>query len=426
MNKEKNAQWIANYFTYALSPKMNYITIEELNTIELKDNSLEDFNFFKEKVLEYILLEIKKIKINKWEKIWVLLSWWLDSALLLSILKKNFPDNIFYTYTLAYSSLDSHLISSRTISNFYKTIHKEIIYDLDADLLNIIDEIYSKWFDLEWEDSLIMNYIIAKEINKDGCKNVFSWFGLDYVFAWMDLFRNSFVEKLYNRWLINTKYLLELLWWNKFYLKYLLDKINLTEFWSNFFIKFWEFYWDIINSELLKDSIEFFNTEYSKIRNDLSILKKQIYYIIFTSLSNRFNPYNKPYQLIWATHYNIFWNKDFIKNVISLNIPEDFLYNPFLKEKKYILREIAKNILPENLFSTLNSWTVLRYGDSIKKNKLKIINLVNEHRSFLGNFYNTDFLDNISLVIEDSMWYEESIKIVLLLQFVAFSKYNKN
>ncbi|MDR2640955.1 MAG: hypothetical protein LBC61_06780 [Candidatus Peribacteria bacterium] len=56
----------------------------------------------------------------------------------------------------------------------------------------------------------------------------------------MDLFRNSFIEKLYNENLINKKFILKALNGNKFYLKYVLNKIKLYD--EDFFIKFGEYY----------------------------------------------------------------------------------------------------------------------------------------------------------------------------------------
>lgn len=45
-----------------------------------------------------------------------------------------------------------------------------------------MQEIGQMEYHFEFEDSFIMNHILAKEVKKD-CTVVFSGFGLDYVFA---------------------------------------------------------------------------------------------------------------------------------------------------------------------------------------------------------------------------------------------------
>lgn len=415
---------ISRFLAFTSSPKADYISLENLNSINLENNENYKIDFFKEKIIKYINEEIESCKIKDWQKIWILLSWWLDSTLLLHILKDKLPKSTFFTYTLWFNSLDPHLFIAKEIANSYNTSHREVIFDLDNDLFKLFNEVYSTWYNLEWEDSLIMNHILAKEVKKDWCNAVFSWFWLDYIFAWMDLFRNSLIENLYNDWLINKKYILETLNGNKYYLKYILDKINDNDLWINFFMKYWEYYWNILKKELQQGIKKYFFDTFWSIRKDISTLKKQIYYIIFTSLSNRYNPYNKPYEKLWLKHYNVFWSKDFIKKIIALNIPDKFLYNPYTKEKKYIIREISKDIIDSKILKNLHTWTVLKYENAFKFNKSKIIKIINENKSFLLNFYESNYIDGIWKSIDNSMWYEETLKIILLLQLIHHYKYN--
>ena len=146
--------------------------------------------------------------------------------MLLVLLKEKFPKSQIYTYTLGYSADDAHLAKAKTIASHYRTIHREVVYDIKTRLLETFDDIYKSGYDLEGEDSLIMNHILAQEVKHD-CRVVFSGFGLDYVFAVMDLFRNSYMEGLYMRGLIDKSYIYEVLGGNKYYLKYLLDKFAL-------------------------------------------------------------------------------------------------------------------------------------------------------------------------------------------------------
>lgn len=409
---------IVNFLSFMLWSETELISIDYLNSINLSKDK-KSLEILKEDILGIFKSEIKSYNLVDEEHIWLLLSGWLDSLLLLDLLKSEFPNSVIYTYTLWYSKLDKHLKIAKNISERYQTVHREVIFDLKNNLLHIFDEIYSLWYDLEGEDSLIMNHILSKEVKKE-CKIVFSWFGLDYIFAWMDLFRNSFNEKLYNKWLINKTYLLESVNWNKFYLKSILD--NIKNYDESFFLKYGEYYWDILLPDFKKQAINYFYQNFNNIRQDISELKKQIYYIINTSLSNRYNPYNEPYKKNWVRHLNPFWSKDVITKILSLNISEEYLYNPITQEKKYIIREIARDLLDTELLSHLHSWTVLKYDTSIRNNKNNILKIVHDNKDVLSMYLNNDFLNNLDKIIENSMWYENSKKIIILLQMLFYVK----
>lgn len=420
--KTLSKEQISKFLAFTVWPNSNFINTDYLNNITLLDNTDKDLDFFKKQILSIFYEEIDSYNLLDWDNIWLLLSWWLDSTLLLSILKGKFPKSKIYTYTLWYEKTDTHLKVAKNIAESYSTIHKEVIYDLDTSLFDTFDEIYKTGYDLEWEDSLIMNHILAKEVKKD-CKIVFSWFWLDYVFAWMDLFRNSHMEKLYIDWLIDKSYIYNTLWGNKYYLKYVLDKIE-SPLWKDFFIKYWEYYANTLNKDLENYANDYFYESTWNIRNDISELKKQIYFIITTSLSNRYNPYNIPYTKLWVKHFNPFGSKDIITKVIALNIPDNFLYNPYTKEKKYIIRELSKQFIDKDLLNNMHSWTVLKYHNTFISNKEKILNLINQNFDFLSKFYNKEHLLSFDKVIKDSMWYENTLQIILLLQVVFYVKNN--
>lgn len=421
--KKLSKEQISKFLAFTVWSNSDFINIDYLNNINIKDNSDKKIDFFKEEIIDIFYKEIDSYNIVDWENIWLLLSWWLDSTLLLAILEDKFPKSKIYTYTLWYSINDSHLSKAINIANVYWTVHREIVYDLEWKLFETFDDIYKTWYDLEWEDSLIMNHILSKEVQKD-CKVVFSWFWLDYIFAWMDLFRNSYMEELYLNNLVDKSYIFNVLWWNKYYLKYVLDKIN-SPLWEDFFIKYWEYYGYNLNIDLQDFSKKYFYENVWNIRWDISELKKQIFFIITTSLSNRYNPYNLPYQKLGVKHFNPFWSKDVISKVISLNIPDNFLYNPYTKEKKFIIRELSKEKINKDLLNNLHTGTVLNYEMSFRKNKLEILNLVNENTKFLSNFFSLDFIENFEKVIEDSVWYENSKQIILVLQLLFYIKNNQ-
>ena len=409
MNKLTKDQ-VTKFLAFMIWNHADIISINYLNEIELSDKKSKNIDYYTSEILSLLEKEILSYEIRNGDKIGLLLSGWLDSTILLCLLKKEFPDSEIFTYTLGYSKDDIHLSKARNIAENYKTTHKEVIHDLNSTLFETFDDIYQSWYYLEGEDSLIMNHILAKEVQKD-CKVVFSWFWLDYVFAWMDLFRNSYIEKIFRKWLVDETYLYDILWWNKYYLKYVLDKISLLD--EDFFVKYWEYYGYTLKEWLEKDSIDYFYGNLWTIRWDISELKKQIYFIISTSLSNRFNPYNEPYRKLWVKHCNPFWSKNIISKIIALNIPDEFLYNPYTKEKKFIIRKIAKSLITKDVLTNLHTGTVLTYEKAFKENK-----------EFLSEFYSEKFLSNIENTIDDSTWYERSKQIIILLQFLFYHKNN--
>lgn len=417
-----NNRDIAKFLAFTIWANTDFISISDLKGIKLQDNSLESLWFFKNKIINIFNEEIDSYNLANWDNIWLLLSWWLDSTLLLFLLKNKFPKSKIFTYTLWYTKEDEHLSISRKIAESYWAEHREIIYNLEDNLFSTFDDIYSSGYELEWEDSLIMNHILAKEVKKD-CKVVFSWFGLDYVFWWMDLFRNSFIEKLYNENLINKKFILKALNGNKFYLKYVLNKIKLYD--EDFFIKFGEYYWWALNTELEDYVKDHFYSTMSNFSN-LPTLKKQIYFIILTSLANRYRPYNLPYEKQWLKHYNPFWSLNVIKKVLELNIDVKYLLNPYTLEKKYIIREIFKDLWGSELIENLHRWTVLKYNKAIEKNKTEIYDLLMENKDFLLQYLSKDYFNVIDRVINDSIWYENSKQIILLLQLLFHEKHNEN
>ncbi|MDD2870363.1 MAG: asparagine synthase C-terminal domain-containing protein [Candidatus Gracilibacteria bacterium] len=421
--KTLSKEQISKFLAFTVGSNSNFIDIDYLNSIKLSDNREMNIEYFKSEILNIFNTEIDSYNVVDGENIGLLLSGGLDSTLLLSILKDKFPSSKIYTYTLGYSSTDAHLAKAKKISEEYNTIHREVIYDLSSNLLETFDEIYKSGYDLEGEDSLIMNHILSKEVVKD-CKIVFSGFGLDYIFAGMDLFRNSFMEKLYNKKLIDKSYIFNVLGGNKYYLKYVLDKIN-SPLGADFFVKYGEYYAYNLTENLQQFSNTYFKTSIGNIRNDISELKKQIYFIITTSLSNRYNPYNLPYEKLGVKHHNPFGSKNVISEVISLNIPDNFLYNPYTKEKKFIIREISKEKINSEILNNLHTGTVLNYEQSFRNNKSEILKLISENSRFLTNFFSRDFIENFDKVIEDSVWYENSKQIIVVLQMLFYVKNNQ-
>lgn len=418
--KNYNKENISKFLAFTVWPKADYININDLNSIKLGEQK-NDINFYKKEILNIFNNEISSYNIDDWKNIWLLLSWGLDSTLLLELLQKKYPNSKIYTYTLSYESDSEHLEISRKISEKYWTIHKEVIYDLNNKLFETFDDIYSSWYELEWEDSLIMNHILAKEVKKD-CEIVFSWFWLDYMFWWMDLFKNSFMEKNYSKWLIDKSFILQKLWLNKFYLKYVLDKIKTEK--SDFFIKYWEYYGGVLTSNLEESVRKYFYTSMSDIRNDISELKKQIFFIISTSLANRYRPYNMPYEKQWVKHFNPFWSQETIKKIIGLNIKDEFLLNPYTLEKKFIIRDIFRDISGKDFIKELHTWTVLKYNKAIDKNNTEILSLIHENKDFLLQFLSEDYYGIIDNVIKDSIWYENSKQIIILMQLIFYKKYS--
>ena len=172
-------------------------------------------------------------------------------------------------------------------------------------------------------------------------------------------------------------------------------------------------------------AIDFFRKGMGSIRDDISNLKKQIYFVITTSLSNRFNPYNKPYEKQGVWHYSPFGSKKTIAEVIALNIPDEFLYNPYTKEKKFIIRQISQTRIDKEMLKALHSGTVLTYHEAIAYNKEKLVSLVQRNRERLSHFFSDSFLENFGRTIDNAIWFEEARQIIILLQFIYYTRHSE-
>ena len=81
-------------------------------------------------------------------------------------------------------------------------------------------------------------------------------------------------------------------------------------------------------------------------------------------------------------------------------------------------------MIKKDILDNLHSWTVLSYDSVIKCNKDFILSLVKENRIFLSKYFKNEYLDNLVSEIDNSIWYEKSKQIVILLQFLFYCRYN--
>jgi hypothetical protein len=68
----------------------------------------------------------------------------------------------------------------------------------------------------------------------------------------------------------------------------------------------------------------------------------------------------------------------------------------------------------------------LKYNKAIEKNKTEIYDLLMENKDFLLQYLSKDYFNVIDRVINDSIWYENSKQIILLLQLLFHEKHNEN
>jgi hypothetical protein len=85
----------------------------------------------------------------------------------------------------------------------------------------------------------------------------------------------------------------------------------------------------------------------------------------------------------------------------------------------------VNEIIDKKTIGLFHSGTVLKYYNVFLNNKENIINLIDKNKDFLLEVLNKDFVDNIENIIENSMWYENTVKIILILQLLFYKKYNK-
>jgi asparagine synthase (glutamine-hydrolysing) len=167
-------------------------------------------NFTKDKIIEKSFEEcllkptIKYLK--TWKKIALLLSWWLDSSILLYSLYRN--KEIKKKNIIIFSMWFEWSSDNKAIKIIEKDLAIKVNYIKpfsDLDSIKILDKIVyiSESKLVRVIKVSIFQYLLAKEIRKSNIDIVISWEWSDEIFFWYDRFykwieNNKKIEKLFN------------------------------------------------------------------------------------------------------------------------------------------------------------------------------------------------------------------------------------
>lgn len=368
--------------------------------------------------LEYIFKEeIKNNLENKnIQEIAVMLSWWIDSFILLYYIRKIFPSLTIYTFTFFPTKANKdHLLGLEKLSKELLTIHYNIVRNVSfKDIIKNLSYLYKNTKYLIWDEWFIYNSILISEIKKHyKWKYIISWDWIDVIFWWLSMYRLSYLEWLKNNWKqIDNKYFKD-----EYEKKYFEEKINEND--EIFFYKYWEYFWGSFLWENHKENEDFFYNNYKKLPKNLSIIKKQILFNYLFLVWNRKKFIYESWKIYNYISLAPFNEKSFFIKVKNLNIPDKYLLDK--NSTKIIIRKLAEKIKNDNSinFSFLPTMKI-DFFNEYKKNAKKILAISNY---LYNNYYITkEHYILVPYFIKNSMWYENKIRIYLLLNLYFFIK----
>lgn len=412
---QKNIDFFFSY-QYKKNEKILLKWLNFINNLNLEEKQeLDNLDYYFSKLDKIFAREINIIlSSKKINKIWILLSWWIDSFILLYYIRKNFPDLHIYTFTffpLKYQKEDEKEL--KKISKFFNTKHENIFKEVKfADIIANLKFIYSKSKKLIWDEGFLYNTIFLKEIQKKyDWKYLISWDWIDVLFWWLSMYKNSYLEQKYNNW----ETIKDDLFSNQYEKIYLFE--NIKNYDTLFFYKYWEYFWWSFLWKNYKEIINFFYKYYFKLDQKLTILKKQILFNFLFLIENRKSFIYESAKINWFNSLTPFIEKTFIKNVLELGISDKYLLDE--TNTKIIIRKLVEKINKENgiNFRFLSTYKI-NYYEEFNKNSKYIIYIA---KFLFDNKYITkNHYEKIPDFIKNSMWYENKIRIYLLLNLYFF------
>lgn len=388
-----------------------------LNNISL-DNKVYNYYYYFKKI-EYIIENIIIKKLNTinnwyWAKVWVLLSWWVDSFLLLYYLRKNFKDLDIYTFSF-FSENEKYIESKlRNLSTLFKTFHTNYVKDFTFySILSELKALYSNTNGFEWDSWYFIYSYFFKKIKKDFpyLKYIFSWEGIDVLFWWLSMYRLSYLENQFSS-IVDTSFFRD-----KYEEKYFYKTSKKYE--KSFFYKYWEYFWFSLDNDMKNIFYRYYDFIDSS-RYD-TLLKKQVVFNLWFFVENRKNYIFKSWALYDLNIIVPFIDDSFVYDIIKLNIPDKFLLN-FHTTKK-VIRDIWYNIL-NNLDKDLYFFEIWKVNFNKIFLKDKDIILKIWKYLFLKWYISKKYYLSLSCIIENSMRYENQIRIYTLINLYSFIKFS--
>lgn len=353
------------------------IDLKKFSYKKIEYNKIKaDINYnrwFKETKKELFSLVEDSIlrNINSDAKIGSTLSWWIDTSVIVWMLKKLWKSKDLHTFSIKVneSSFDESKYQ-KIMSEYAETIHHEIVVnskDISDNIHTYIaftDEPYADW-------SAIPTYLLWKEAKKY-VKVLLSWEWWDENFSAYETHQAYLVRKNYNKftpeflrnWIYDLVHKLPV---NLSKLSFDFKAKRFTE-WALLDIPNSHYYWRHILSEQVqkelfweykyKNTISFFTEIYNGLdfKEDLSKLA----YIDF-KMFLIWDLMIKNDRMLMAN--SIEWRFPFLERCITefaFSVPEK--YKISLLDRRIIQKETFKHILPREIYKRPNFWMEIPYS----------------------------------------------------------------
>ncbi len=362
----KELDW-GHFIEYYLD-NWNY-RIKEYYKIDIKINKKRSFKETKNKLFNLFKDSIKR-NFNSDVKIGSTLSWWIDTSIIVWMLKKLWYSKKLHTFAIKVneSSFDESKYQ-KIMSKYADTIHHKV----EINAKDVRDNIYKyiAFTDEPYADgSAIPTYILSKYAKKY-VKVLLSWEWWDELFSAYETHQAYLYRKIYNKFI--PKIFRKIIY--KFIHKLPIDLKKLSfDFKAKRFISWIElnipeshYYWrHILSSKEQKELfwVDFWKTSsfFSKIFNKLNF-KEDLQKIAFIDMKMF---------LIWdlmikndrmTMANSIEWRFPFLEKKLTefaFSIPETFKINLF--NRRIIEKESFKSIMPKRIYKRSNFWMEIPYS----------------------------------------------------------------
>lgn len=371
---------------------------------DIKNDTIlfQDFQLA-QKQLDTLLNDSVKIRTETSDvPVWTFLSWWLDSSLISALFKKYYTWKEFHTFNVIWEdSIKNESKYAEIVSNHIWSTHHKFKVTW-KDVLDNIYELQKYYSDPISEAGYIPNFFVSKYAH-EYVKVVLTWDGADEVFGWYEYY--VFLEKLWNIWKIPlVKSISSLLWkllppskiQKGFELLSYASKEHFDSFFGLTISNFSHKELQKLVTYKVNKSIVF--KDIKKTIKDFSSFLNQLLYTDQKILLEQCYNLKPDNALMWN---GIEWRspmQDYRLVEFAYTIPDSFKINKW--KEKYILTEVAKKYLPQEIFERKKQWYWVPIYEWINHElkdivKQKLNNSILEKKWYLNKNQINFYLDNI-------------------------------
>ena len=332
--------------------KKNKISLEKYWDIDDDKIIYQDFDQAKTFVDETLNNSVKIRTESSDVPVWTFLSWWLDSSLVSALFKKYYKWNEFHTFNVIWEDwLSNEWKFADIVSKYIWSTHHKFKITW-KDVLDNIKTLQYHYCDPISEAGFIPNYFVSKYA-KDYVKVVLTWDGADEVFAWYSYY--TFLQKFWKLWKIPGVRKVSKFLWKKL-------KTSKYQKWFEFLSNaqwntFDKFFWLTVSAFsqkelkwLLTDKFNTKNNVFSSITKTKKTFRSFLNQLLYTDQ-----------KVLLENCYNIKPDKALMWNSIEWRAPmQDYrlveasyamkdIFKIKWKKEKYILSEVAKKYLPQEI-----------------------------------------------------------------------------